>query len=221
MRTLENTIALVTGASSGLGYEFALTGRAKGRRFRGGAQCRQVDRSGGRGRKQGGRAMVFSFDAVDPAAPDNWIDAVAERMGVPAILINNAELSLTARANKATLDDFEQTMPVNVRASWRLSQLCAARWIEAETQSCIVNISSMLSASVAKGCVAVHHLKSDDPALKSGPRAGMGETWHSGQCAVPGLYPHLDQRCFLGNRSGLRRTGQTAGPGLIYASVSD
>ena len=51
----------------------------------------------------------------------------------------------------AILDDFEQTMAVNVRAPWLLSQLCAERWIEAGTEGCIVNISSMLSTRVAKG----------------------------------------------------------------------
>ncbi|WP_371742103.1 SDR family NAD(P)-dependent oxidoreductase [Citreicella sp. C3M06] len=116
-----------------------------------------------------GRAMAFSFDAVDPAAPDSWFDAVAERMGVPAFLFYNAGISLRARAHKATLDDFEQTMAVNVRALWRLSQLCAARWIKAGTQDCIVNISSMLSGKPIRAAP-------NRPNCRPGPdlRLGLG-----------------------------------------------
>ncbi|MGY3439828.1 MULTISPECIES: SDR family oxidoreductase [unclassified Marinovum] len=149
---LENKIALVTGASSGLGYQFALTLAAQGAAVA--VAARSADKLANLVAEiegQGGRAMAFAFDAADPAAPDALIDAVAARMGVPDILINNAGISRPARAHKATLDDFEQTMAVNVRAPWRLSQLCATRWIEAEAQGCIVNISSILSARVAKG----------------------------------------------------------------------
>lgn len=149
---LENKIALVTGASSGLGYQFALTLAGQGATLA--IAARSTDKLANLVAEiqgQGGKAQAFPFDAADPEAPDALIEAIAERIGVPDILINNAGVSLPARAHKATLDDFEQTMAVNVRAPWRLSQLCAARWIEGETEGCIVNISSMLSARVAKG----------------------------------------------------------------------
>ena len=149
---LENKLALVTGASSGLGYQFALTLAAQGAAVA--VAARSADKLANlvaEIESRGGNAMAFAFDATDPAAPDALIKAIGTRMGVPDILVNNAGISLPARAHKATLDDFEQTMAVNVRAPWLLSQLCAERWIEAGTEGCIVNISSMLSTRVAKG----------------------------------------------------------------------
>ena len=149
---LENKIALVTGASSGLGYQFAQTLAAQGAAVA--VAAHSADKLADlvvEIESRGGKAMAFAFDATDPATPDALIEVIAERMGVPDILINNAGISLPARAQKATLDDFEQTMAVNVRAPWRLSQLCAKRWIEAGTEGCIVNISSMLSTRVAWG----------------------------------------------------------------------
>ena len=149
---LENKIALVTGASSGLGYQFALTLAGAG------ATVAVAARSTGKLadlvadiENRGGTAMAFPFDAAQPDTPDALIDEIAQKLGVPDILINNAGISLPARAHKATLDEFDQTVAVNLRAPWRLSQLCALRWIEAGREGCIVNISSMLSARVAKG----------------------------------------------------------------------
>lgn len=149
---LEGKIAIVTGASSGLGYQFALTLAAQGAAVA--VAARSTDKLGelvGKIEAEGGVARAFSFDATDVAAPDALIVAVTERMGTPDILINNAGVSKPARAHKATLQDFEQTMAVNVRAPWRLSQLCAERWISEGRKGCIVNVSSMLSTRVAKG----------------------------------------------------------------------
>lgn len=149
---LEGKIAVVTGASSGLGHQFALTLAGEG------AAVAVAARSTGklndlvaRIEAAGGKAQAFAFDATDPVAPDALIGAIAEQMGTPDILVNNAGISRPARAHKATLDDFEQTMAVNVRAPWRLSQLCAERWIDQGREGCIVNVSSMLSTRVAKG----------------------------------------------------------------------
>jgi NAD(P)-dependent dehydrogenase (short-subunit alcohol dehydrogenase family) len=149
---LENKVALVTGASSGLGYQFALTLAGAGATVA--VAARSVDKLADlvtEIKRRGGAAMAFSFDAVDPLAPEALVTEVSNLMGVPDILVNNAGISLPARAHKATLDEFEQTMAVNVRTPWRLSQLCAERWIKSGAEGCIVNISSMLSARVSKG----------------------------------------------------------------------
>ena len=149
---LEGKIAVVTGASSGLGYQFALTLAGQGAAVAVAARSTgKLDELVARITAEGGQAQAFGFDAADPVAPDALIAAVAERMGTPDILVNNAGISKPARAHKATLEDFEQTMAVNVRAPWRLSQLCAERWIDEGREGCIVNVSSMLSTRVAKG----------------------------------------------------------------------
>ncbi|WP_158215763.1 SDR family NAD(P)-dependent oxidoreductase [Notoacmeibacter marinus] len=149
---LEGKIAIVTGASSGLGYQFALTLAGQGAAVAVAARSIQklaalVDRI----EAEGGRAKALAFDALDPAAPDALIAAVAEQMGTPDILINNAGISRPGRAHKATMEDFEQTVAVNIRAPWRLSQLCADLWIGEGREGCIVNVSSMLSTRVARG----------------------------------------------------------------------
>lgn len=152
MSILDGKTALVTGASSGLGYRFAQTLAGAGAtvavaaRSIGKLDDLVADITG-----QGGVAHAFEFDAAKPEAPDALIEAVASRCGAPDILINNAGISMPARAHKATLDQFEQTMAVNVRAPWRLSQICADRWIATGAEGCIVNVSSVLSRRVGMG----------------------------------------------------------------------
>lgn len=152
MAMLNDKVALVTGASSGLGYQFAQTLAAEGATVA--VAARSVDKLSALVstiKSNGGSAYAFSFDAADPDAPDALINRIADECGWPDILINNAGISLYARAHKATLDQFEQIMAVNVRAPWRLSQLCASRWIDAGTEGIIVNVSSVLSRRVGKG----------------------------------------------------------------------
>jgi NAD(P)-dependent dehydrogenase (short-subunit alcohol dehydrogenase family) len=66
-------------------------------------------------------------------------------------LINNAGISQPGRAHEQTSGDFERTMAVNLRAPWRLSQICATRWIAGRTGGAIVNVASMLATRVGPG----------------------------------------------------------------------
>lgn len=149
---LDGKIALVTGASSGIGYRFALTLAGQGATVA--VAARSVDKLArlvSEIEAAGGQAVAFAFDATDPHGPEALIDAVSSRPGLPDILVNNAGISLPARAHLATPEEFDQTMAVNVRTPWRLSQLCASGWIAGGTEACIVNVASMLSTRVARG----------------------------------------------------------------------
>ncbi len=149
---LKDKVALVTGASSGLGHRFAQILASEGATVAAAARSTdKLDELVFEIERKGGMAHAYAFDAADPDAPDLLIEAISAKCGVPDILINNAGISLPARAHKATLDQFEQTMAVNVRTPWRLSQLCAQRWIDAGTEGCIVNVSSVLSRRAGMG----------------------------------------------------------------------
>jgi len=145
-------IAVVTGASGGLGARFA---RALGERGAAVALvARRVDRLERLATElqaAGITCAAFAYDAADVAESDRLIAAVTDRLGMPTILVNNAGVSLPNRAQDHTSDDFEQTMAVNLRAPWRLSQLCAKAWIAAKTKGAIVNIASMLATRVGPG----------------------------------------------------------------------
>lgn len=152
MTDLRGQIAVVTGASGGLGERFA---EVLGRHGAAVALAgRRLDRLGAlqaRLRGQGIPCASFAFDAVDPQAPDALIAQIRETLGAPTILVNNAGVSLPGRAHEQTLAEFEQTMAVNLRTPWRLSQLCATGWIADKTAGSIVNVASMLAERVGPG----------------------------------------------------------------------
>lgn len=152
MTDLGGQIALVTGASGGLGSAFAealarhgaavaLAGRAVDR----------LEALEARLAATGASCATFRFAAEDAAAAEALVADVRGRLGMPTILVNNAGVSLPGRAHESSLSDFEQTMAVNLRAPWQLSQLCAAGWIAAGTPGSIVNVSSMLSERAGPG----------------------------------------------------------------------
>lgn len=156
--TLTNDIAIVTGASSGLGGRFAEVLAAEGAHVI--CAARRVDRLSAlveRIASAGGRAVAVSFDALDPAGPEALVEETLRRAGEPTILVNNAGITVNGRAHELTPDKFDRIMTINVKTPWRLSQLCAARWIAQRKtapdgpEPRIVNVASIISERVQAG----------------------------------------------------------------------
>ncbi|WP_323035791.1 SDR family NAD(P)-dependent oxidoreductase [Pararhodobacter sp.] len=152
MTDLKGQIAIVTGASGGLGARFAeVLGRHGATVALAARRHDRLEALATTLTQEDIRCASFSFDAEDPAAAERLIDDVTQRLGQPTLLINNAGISLPGRAHESSLDDYERTMAVNLRAPWRLSQLCASRWIAAKSGGAIVNVASMLAERVGPG----------------------------------------------------------------------
>jgi NAD(P)-dependent dehydrogenase (short-subunit alcohol dehydrogenase family) len=154
-RLFGEDIAVVTGASSGLGYRFARQLALNGayvcclarRAEKLNTLVEEIER-------EGGKAQAFAFDAASDGECDRIIEQIIDRVGVPTLLVNNAGQSISTKAEQMPLDQFDELMAVNVRAPWRLSQLCAQRWISDGIPGRIVNISSILGRRVQKGVAA-------------------------------------------------------------------
>lgn len=113
--------------------------------------ARRVDRLESLASELTNPAGVFAFDAEVPDAPETLLAAVTGEAGMPSILINNAGISEPGAAHRILPETYNRMMAVNLRAPWRLSQLCAASWIEAKMPGVIVNISSILGTRVERG----------------------------------------------------------------------
>lgn len=149
---MTGAVAVVTGASGGLGWRFSKVLAAEG--YRVALAARRVEKLRELEveiAQEGGEAACFAFDAENATAPDRLIDEIVVRLGMPAILINNAGVSLPGRAHEASLEAFDCTFAVNLRTPWRLSQIVAKHWIETGTEGAIVNLSSVLSQRVEAG----------------------------------------------------------------------
>jgi NAD(P)-dependent dehydrogenase (short-subunit alcohol dehydrogenase family) len=127
---LAGRVALVTGASSGLGWRFAQVLAQSGAAVVLGA--RRVERLKelrARIEGQGGDAHVVEIDVSDPTSIRAAVAHAETEMGPIDILVNNAGISLQQRLLDVTADDFDEVFSVNVRGAFFVAQEVARRMV--------------------------------------------------------------------------------------------
>jgi NAD(P)-dependent dehydrogenase (short-subunit alcohol dehydrogenase family) len=153
---LKGRVALVTGASSGLGVQFAQALAENG------AAVALVARRAERLetlRKQiegkGGRALAVNADVTDRASMRKAFDAAEKAFGTVTILVNNAGAAMKpSRAIEVSEEEWRRILSTNLDAVFYNAQEAARRMLAAGKQGAIVNIASVLGLNVAKGVVA-------------------------------------------------------------------
>jgi NAD(P)-dependent dehydrogenase (short-subunit alcohol dehydrogenase family) len=154
---LTGEVALVTGATSGLGRRFARTLAAAGASV---VVCgRRVDRLHevvGEIASANGHAAAVPLDVSDADAIPGAIDQAEAAFGLVTILVNNAGIPDAQRAHRMTLELVDQVLDTNVRGPWLLSCEVARRLIAAERGGRIVNISSTGAFHYAGGGAALY-----------------------------------------------------------------
>lgn len=154
---LSGEVALVTGASSGLGLRFAKVLAKCGAKVA--LAARRLDRLEALAeeiRSEGGEAVAIAMDATDA---DQLIAAVAEaeaKLGVVTILVNNAGIPDAQRAHKMELELIDRVLDINVRAPFILSCEVARRLMAADKPGRIVNIASSAAYSYNGGGAALY-----------------------------------------------------------------
>jgi len=141
---LSGRVALVTGASSGLGRRFALTLAASGAAVV--ATARRVDRLTELADEigaAGGTCEPLALDVTDAEQIAAVVEQATTALGTVDILVNNAGIPDAQRAHKMSLELTDAVLDTNVRGPWLLSNEVARRLIAAEAPGRIVNISSM------------------------------------------------------------------------------
>ena len=141
---LSGRVALVTGASSGLGYRFAQVIAASGAKVA--IAARRVDRLQSLAdeiRAAGGTAEAIALDMRDNESIINAVDQAESALGTVDILINNAGVPDAQRAHKMSLDLIDTVFDTNLRGPYILSCEIARRLIAAKQPGRMVNISSV------------------------------------------------------------------------------
>jgi 3-oxoacyl-[acyl-carrier protein] reductase len=151
---LTGRVALVTGASSGLGARFAEVLAANGAAV--GLVARRLDRLGevaARIKAAGGRSVAVAADVTDRAAMSRAFDAVEAEFGTVTILINNAGIAYAGRAVDLPESEWRRVLDTNLDAVFFWAQEAAKRMLAAGKPGAIVNIASVLGFGVAKGVI--------------------------------------------------------------------
>lgn len=154
---LKGRIALVTGASSGLGLRFAKVLAACGAKVA--IAARRADRLetlAAEIRNAGGEALPIELDVTDAGQIVNAVDEAEKAFGTVDILVNNAGIPDAQRAHKMSLELTDRVIDVNLRAPWLLSVEVARRLIDAGRPGRIVNIASVAAFNYGGGGAALY-----------------------------------------------------------------
>jgi 3-oxoacyl-[acyl-carrier protein] reductase len=152
---LTGRVALVTGASSGLGVRFAEVLAANGARVV--LVARRADRLEALKKKindAGGEAIAAEADVLDRAAMVRAFDVAEKAFGTVTILVNNAGITHADRVAEMPEETWRRVVGTNLDAVLYWAQEAARRMLAAKKPGAIVNIASILGFGVSKGVAA-------------------------------------------------------------------
>jgi NAD(P)-dependent dehydrogenase (short-subunit alcohol dehydrogenase family) len=141
---LKGEVALVTGATSGLGKRFAEVLAMSGARVA--VTGRREDRLqelADQINQQGGEAVPIKLDMTDADSIIAAVEAAEKALGTVTILVNNAGRPDAQRAHKMSLDLIDSVFDTNLRGPYIMSCEVARRLIDAKKGGKMVNISSV------------------------------------------------------------------------------
>src|SRR5215469_6664283 len=124
MALLTNRVALVTGASRGIGRAIAISLAEAGAAvavnyLEKAAEARQVVQEI---KDKGGRAVTAAADVSQAKAVGGMVEAVARALGPIDVLVNNAGIGLVRTVDDLTEEDFDRTIAVNLKSVFLCTQ---------------------------------------------------------------------------------------------------
>lgn len=149
---LQGRIALVTGASSGLGLHFAGALAAAGASVA--VAARRTDRlqqAVEAIEAAGGRALAVPADVTELASVRACFAAVEARWGTVDLVVNNAGAAVARPLLEQTEEDWDAVVDTNLKGAWFVAQEGARRMVAAGRPGAIVNIASITGERVAGG----------------------------------------------------------------------
>ena len=142
---LNDRVALITGASTGLGAAIAIALAEAGAQIACHGNTRSPESTCEQIKSSGGIAHAITGDLSQPETPKNIVAQTLERFGRIDILINNAGTIRRAPAAEYSDEDWATVIEVNLSSVFRLSKLAGKQMIERGEGGKIVNIASLLS----------------------------------------------------------------------------
>jgi NAD(P)-dependent dehydrogenase (short-subunit alcohol dehydrogenase family) len=164
---LDGQVALVTGASRGLGLQIATALGEMGAKVALCARSREeLERASARLGAAGIEACAVPCDLSKPDEVPKLVDRVLERYGQIDILVNNAGASWGGPAEELALASWEKVMRLNAGSVFQLSQLAANRCFIPRRSGNIIIIASIAALRVEARMKAVSYYASKGAALQ-------------------------------------------------------
>ncbi len=216
---LKNRIALVTGASRGIGAAVAAAlaeaGAAVAVNYRERSDEADTVVAGIKGK--GGRAVAVAADVSQGASVAKMIDQVTSSLGAIDILVNNAGVAIVRGIDDLTEADFDKTIAVNLKSAFLCIQ-AAVPAMRAKKWGRIVNISS--GAARGAGAIGMHYNASK--AGMEGLTRGYAARLVKEGITVNAVAPSLIETDMMRGRSDLARNiplGRMGQPAEVAQAV--
>ncbi len=145
---IKGKVAIITGASSGIGYATALSLSKAGAKIAAGA--RRTDRLESLQSeiaKSGGEIFCQKLDVTKKADCDSFVDAVIKKWGTVDILVNNAGLMPLSFFKSLKVDEWDQMIDVNIKGVLYCTAAVITHMLNKKSGH-IVNISSVAGRTV-------------------------------------------------------------------------
>ena len=142
---LEGKVAVVTGASSGLGVTFALALAEAGADVALGARRTELlEETKDKVQALGRHCIAVATDVVDPNDCDALVAAARDQLGDVDVLVNNAGVGRVVPSHKDDPAEFTRVLQVNLTGAYQMAQSFARACIAANHGGSIINVSSVL-----------------------------------------------------------------------------
>ncbi len=200
---LTGRVALVTGASRGLGRHFA------GVLARAGASVALAARHEDRlaeavaeiGKTPGG-AVALPLDVTDGKSVRDCVAAAERALGPIDILVNNAGIAISKPFLEHSEEDWDRVLDTNLKGAWLMSREAASRWIEMRRGGRIINISSLLALRTIRNVPSYNAAKAGLDHLTRTLAVELARYGVTVNAIAPG-YVETDMNCgFLRSEAG-------------------
>jgi NAD(P)-dependent dehydrogenase (short-subunit alcohol dehydrogenase family) len=145
--SLDGKVAIITGASAGLGANFAVTLSEAGASVvvaaRRAERLREIELAI---KETNGRVIAVTMDVTDPQECQRLVSEAIQAFGQLDILVNNAGIASAVPAIRESAEEFRDVIEVNLMGSYWMAQACARVMKPGGT---IINIGSILGVTTA------------------------------------------------------------------------
>ncbi len=188
MQDLQNQVALVTGASRGIGYAIALELARRGATVVGTSTseggAKSITEALEKIRPGAGKGVVLNV--ADGAACNAIVEQVAKELGGVSILVNNAGITQDQLAMRMKDEEWDNVINVNLTAVGRLSRAVLRGMMKARTGR-IINITSVVGAMGNAGQMNYAASKAGVEGMSRALAREVGSRGITVNCIAPGF----------------------------------